>query len=398
MGQGFDTLIKKDADTADTLALIISTARDYSRSRFVRECVNKLCTGKSKYDCIRNVFDFYCRNVEYLLDEKIWSDEHGKYVGKEKVYTPARTIAEGKGDCKKASTFIASVLIAAGIEPVFKHVYYQNNDNYTHIYIIIPNPDLSKYITLDPTNKCKFNSEVNYHSATLYFVNGKKMELHQMGAPQYTGQVKWSNDIATGCNAMMNDLDQISLKVMGANNNSAENSRAAFLDLVQKNVNNLAGDLLQLWNHSPEQVEALWKRFGGDPSTLKTILIQSTKTNLVRGPEYIGDFWATLGDVLNKATPVLNSVSNIATTVAPDSSFAKNLQVTATKANEAAPSSTTSVKTPATQGSLLSVAGFVFKGSLLVNLMGFTSTTVAIIQTAIVTGSLLFIAIKHVRK
>lgn len=167
----WEIVINKDADTDDTLKLIIATTNKYTKSKFVQEAAKKLCNSKDDLQNFRNVFEFYCRNVNYELDEP----------NVEKVYTPARTISEGKGDCKKASTFIAAVLKAAGYNPIFKHVTYGKNLNYTHIYVIVPFPTLDHYITLDPTNNCKFNSEVKYETGTLYYLNGNKMELKQMG-------------------------------------------------------------------------------------------------------------------------------------------------------------------------------------------------------------------------
>lgn len=177
---GFDKLIKKNASVDDTLALIIKSSIECSKMPFVKSIVEKLGPTTPKSEFIRRVFDYYCRNVEYTLDKE----------GTESVHTPALVIVNGKGDCKKAATFLASVLIAAGIEPIFKHVYYDGSDLYTHIYIIVGNPDYNNYITLDPTNDCKFNKEVDYRTGTLYFTNGKHMELRLMGAskPQHHQQ------------------------------------------------------------------------------------------------------------------------------------------------------------------------------------------------------------------
>ena len=211
MGKGFDLLVNPDADTADTLALIVRTVNTYSKSPFAKACAAKLCPkSASRLECIRNVFDYYCRNVDYVLDQP----------GIEKVYTPQRTIIEGGGDCKKSATFLASVLLAAGIEPVLKHVHYRGNDNYTHIYVIVPNPTISSYITLDPTNHCQFDKEVNSHKQTLYFLNGKVMELRSMGNPNNNtlANLSWSSDISEGTDSLMGDLEQVGDSLIGKGN------------------------------------------------------------------------------------------------------------------------------------------------------------------------------------
>lgn len=207
MDKGFNTLIKADADTRDTLQLIVHTVNSYSHSAFALACAKKLCPpGTSSEDCTRNIFNYYCRNVDYVLDQP----------GIEKVYTPQRTIIEGGGDCKKSATFLASVLVAAGITPVLKHVHYKGNDNYTHIYVIVPNPDLSNYITLDPTNHCKYNEEVSSNRQTLYFLNGKVMELRAMGnANLNTSNLTWSEDVLRGTDEMMGDLETVGDSLLG---------------------------------------------------------------------------------------------------------------------------------------------------------------------------------------
>lgn len=204
---GFDKLISKDAGVDDTLALIISTINEYSKDQFVHDVVAKLGPVTDRNAFIRKVFDYYCRNVSYILDKQ----------GVEKVYTPARTICEGKGDCKKSATFLSAVLSAAGIDSVLKHVYYNSSDSYTHIYVIVPNPDLTDYITLDPTNNCQYDKEVRYKSATLYFLNGKKMQLRQMGAaPTFNnGALPFSDEIETGCHNLSDNISGIADSMLG---------------------------------------------------------------------------------------------------------------------------------------------------------------------------------------
>lgn len=175
---GFDKLIKKNASVEDTLDLIVKVANECSKKSYVNSIVKRFSPIHDRNEFLRNVFNYYCRNVVYQLDG----------TGTEEVHNPELTITNGTGDCKKAATFLASILIAAGIEPVFKHVYYEGEQDYTHIYIIVPDPDFKNYITLDPTNNCEYDKEVNYKSATLYFTNGTNMELRHMGKPAHTNK------------------------------------------------------------------------------------------------------------------------------------------------------------------------------------------------------------------
>lgn len=267
---GFDKLISKHASTEDTLRLIVDTVNDYSKSGFVRDAVKKLCPpGTDRNTCIRNIFDYYCRNVDYLLDDK----------GVEKVYTPARTISEGAGDCKKAATLVASFLVAAGINPVLKHVFYQGNDDYTHIYVIVLNSD-GTYITLDPTNNCKFNSEVSYSHGSLHFLDGKVMELRQMGNSGMGGKVIQNFDFADGLHDVMSEIESIgnSGVIPGTGGTVPHDiQRETFLKIVRMNQEDIASIIALALSSDPHALDSYWKSIGGDIAELKKAVIDGAK-------------------------------------------------------------------------------------------------------------------------
>jgi len=183
-------IVKKEATVDDTLRTIVNAINQCKHSPFVRQVVSEISKlhdpRTDKIGFIKELFSFICRNLKYQLD----------IPGIEEVWTPELTLREKIYDCKKGTVFIGSVLAAAGIDPIAKHVYYANPngglEDWTHIYIIIPESsmrtgthtmefNLHPYITMDTTNDCKFNTEVNHKTETLYFLNGKKMELHMMG-------------------------------------------------------------------------------------------------------------------------------------------------------------------------------------------------------------------------
>jgi hypothetical protein len=80
----------------------------------------------------------------------------------------------GKGDCKKFTTFILAVLKAKGI-PAFAKVVSYDGFAWAHIYAIVPNGN--GYITLDPVNHCKYNSEVDYIKAQNFYLDGSKSNI-----------------------------------------------------------------------------------------------------------------------------------------------------------------------------------------------------------------------------
>jgi hypothetical protein len=271
--KGFDKLINDDADVDDTLNLIIDTVNKYSKGGFVKQVVKNLShAGQTDEEFIHELFEYYCRNISYILDQP----------GTEKVYTPERTIDEKAGDCKKAATFLAAVLEAKGIEPVLKHVYYNNSGAYTHIYVITHNPALKDvaanfyspghYITLDPTNDCQYNKEVKYKSATLYFLNGKQMELRQMGRPSFEDMntetvhrtnIPFSEAISTGCNDMGNAFDEL---------NSNSNLYLSGDGIGKLNFGHLITDVVK---HNPYTQAALALVKGGEH--LQNAILKSLK-------------------------------------------------------------------------------------------------------------------------
>lgn len=166
----FHVVVKRGATIPDTLDLIVKAVNVYEHSPFVDRLTRQLNPTGSKEAFVRRLFDFVCKNVRYELDTP----------GDEEVWSPEKTVREGRGDCKKMTTLIASVLTNAGINVVLKHVYY-DNELHTHIYPIVPFPDLKHYLTVDPVNHKQWNKEVEHKKASLHFLNGKKMDLHMMG-------------------------------------------------------------------------------------------------------------------------------------------------------------------------------------------------------------------------
>lgn len=391
---GFDTLIKKDADTADTLALIVRTINDFYQTKFVRECAKELCApGTPRNECLRNVFDYALRNIKFILDT----------AGRENVFTPALTIIKGEGDCKKITVFIASVLKAAGIEPVLKHVVYTSDDPWTHIYVIVPNPTLPNYIAIDPADNSEFGKEVSYKSSTLYFLDGKKMELHQMGSPNWN-----ENSFSTGCHSMTADLDHIGAAVFRSPFNTTQThkgkfslaeQRGAFLKLIENNLHGAATNLVALTQSNPEQLNVFWKNFGGSPDSLKEAILKGA------AKKQVGNIFEDIGNYAAAAVPIVNAATNLVTTIAPNSGIAKSFQLmshTATAHENSAipgaiPLDAAGHSYPPYQpsaGSFFSPVGFIFKSALLISMLHVSPDLKSILTTAAVMLPVLFLFVK----
>lgn len=317
----YSVIVKKNASIPDTLKLINIAVNIQSRSPFVKELTRQLNPTGDKYAFIKRLFDWVCTHVKYKLDA----------AGDEEIWSPELTYKKGVGDCKKMTTLIASVLKCAGIEPVLKHVGYKDSAN-THIYVIVPFPDLNNYLVVDPVNYQQWNKEVEHSKASLNFLNGKQMNLHMMGnvprkrlhAPQdwkqhikkCVGEV--DDDIAgiagtdlAEVNGAKADVLQEALMgdfgIIGMNEDEIMSgigrrkkktatqkraakakrkarreklfhvfkavnlapSRAAFLLLVRTNVFKLANRMAKAWIHDPTALKKMWNKFGGNPEKLK---------------------------------------------------------------------------------------------------------------------------------
>lgn len=317
----YHVVVKKGATIPDTLKLINLAVNVYYKSPFVTRLTKQLNPNGDKYDFCKRLFDYVCKNVKYQLDGE----------GNEEVWSPEKTIREGRGDCKKMTTLIACVLKNAGIEPVLKHVRYKD-EAHTHIYVIVPFPTVEKYLTIDPVNHCQWNTEVEHAKASLYFLNGEKMDLHMMGnvpSQKKTYTFKSANlstpicgvddDISAlagvGCacsgvkddvlsNALAGDFnitglddDQIIYGVgtIGRKRRSKAEKRqlrkdrrqkafkvfkavnlapirASFLMLVRSNIFRLANRMAKAWIHDSSGLTKMWLSFGGDPKVLKNTI------------------------------------------------------------------------------------------------------------------------------
>lgn len=307
----YDHLINKDAATTDTLALLIQTAREEANTPLIKKLAKELEPTDPLIPFLKRLFDYVERNVEYQLDSSYVNDK-GETVYREDIWTTAKLIDEGIGDCKKISTFIAAVLIAAGIEPIFKWVTYPPPEQWTHIYIIVPlDANADHYITLDPTGDApEFNSEVQYQEATLYFIDGTnmpKIELHKMGyTPTGVGAMAITKPLHEGATSLMHEMggthvtlhpevkklmdagvphNLAALHVLTKNgtppppniqrlaNVPLTQQRGAFMELIKNNYNGMASHLADALSKAPNALDNLWHTVGGDIAALKTAVI-----------------------------------------------------------------------------------------------------------------------------
>lgn len=164
----FDKTIGADVGSDKTIDLIIKTINSEAINPVVINWAKIIGAGKlTTAEFCKRLFYVACANVQYLRDP----------AGHEIIFTPSLLMKVGRGDCKKFTVFIGSVLKAAGIPCIIKVVSYDGK-SWAHVYIIVPLDNTNKnYITMDPVNHCKFNSEVNYSKAQNNFLNYQKSNI-----------------------------------------------------------------------------------------------------------------------------------------------------------------------------------------------------------------------------
>jgi hypothetical protein len=298
--------ISTNANVNDTLEEIVYMVNEWSKNPFCKAVVEQLNPSGDKEAFMHRLFNLACDNIKYKLD----------IPGIEYSHTPNLIFLNGEGDCKKFTIFVASILKAAGIEPVLKHVYYSGQKEYSHIYVIVPFPTLDRYITMDCTNECKWDTEVKYASATLYFLNGKSMELVRMGnnnrnEPFMVGLMASANELCGNmehCAAAMGFsfghkfhfpnlgkiIKQEESKVVDVVKKvehafasvSMAIPRAVFMNLgLRPNVAGLGGTFKEIYAAHPSEVNSFWSDFGGNPADLQKAFNEGAAKHPLLGPD-----------------------------------------------------------------------------------------------------------------
>ena len=75
-------------------------------------------------DKCQAVFGYLCNKVRYKLDPD----------GKQYIKSPGRLLADGCGDCKSLTMFVACCLHCLGIKCIVRFVNFDGGSQYTHVY------------------------------------------------------------------------------------------------------------------------------------------------------------------------------------------------------------------------------------------------------------------------
>ena len=86
--------------------------------------ISGIGSGISVDDACQSIFGYMVNNTYYQLDKD----------GEQLIKSPARFLADGCGDCKSYTMFIASCLHCLGIPCIVRFVNFDGGSQYTHVY------------------------------------------------------------------------------------------------------------------------------------------------------------------------------------------------------------------------------------------------------------------------
>lgn len=288
-----ESKITEDQSTGDIIDAIVKSHKIYAPE------YKKIChafRGSTPRETGKKLFDFLKKNVKYRIEPG----------NRQTVKSPAAIIAEGHGDCKHYSAFIAGCLDAMGGIPwSYRFASYKMFDPQPgHVFVVI-NPGTDREIWVDPV-LTSFDYKKPYINATdrkmaIYSISGigatkavKKAAKAEKKAARKAAGKTLGQKIKKGTKAV--------LKV------AASPARNAFLLLVKINFANLAVKLKKAWEKEPSKVQIFWEQIGGR--------IQALKTQWEKGATKKRIFGAEVGAVpaaaaVTAAAPIIAKVASV---------------------------------------------------------------------------------------
>jgi hypothetical protein len=185
-----------------TVKAITDTINKYSNSTFIKKVVGVIDNiSHGEYEFCKKLFEVCCCLIKYRMDP----------AGHEIIFTPQLLIQVKQGDCKKFTTFICCVLKCKGIKSASKVVNYDADYGWQHIYAIAFYPNEKGYLTLDPVNHKRWNTEVAYRVGRINFYDGlySKLLMAKLSIMGNVPDIKFLG-ISDASDSILGDLDEIS--------------------------------------------------------------------------------------------------------------------------------------------------------------------------------------------
>ena len=130
-----------------------------------RELVADIRGGSVDEQC-QAIFGYMIANTRYQLDAD----------GEQLIRSPARFLADGCGDCKSYTMFIASCLHSLGIPCKVRFVNFDGGNQYTHVYPVAIDENGNEIIM----DACELNEQgIPYYDYARRYM--KKKEFYYYG-------------------------------------------------------------------------------------------------------------------------------------------------------------------------------------------------------------------------
>ena len=127
-----------------------------------RDIVQDIQNAGTTDDKCQAIFGYMIANTHYRLDND----------GEQLIKSPARLLADGCGDCKSYTMFIASCLHCLGIPCKVRFVNFDGGTQYTHVYPVAIDENGNEIVM----DACELNEEgIPYYDYARKYM--KKKEL-----------------------------------------------------------------------------------------------------------------------------------------------------------------------------------------------------------------------------
>jgi len=176
---------------------------------------------------LRNTFDFVMTYVKYEKDSAFM----------EQLRTPLRTLSDQRGDCDCMSVLIGSILYHKNIPFYFRVAKYDANNDFSHVYVVVPKKDSEGYYVVDPVIK-NFDMEKTFVDHKDYLMDSRLSGFNGLdGLPiqMLNGATRMSGiDLMGGYYGLYGNLMAVAMgsDLSGFGLGSAENDETAMYNYL----------------------------------------------------------------------------------------------------------------------------------------------------------------------
>lgn len=268
--------IGRNMDLPDTMALI--SRKINAESWQTRALALEIAKGKTPREACRALHGFILGHIAYEEDAS----------GTEQVRSPARLVADAKGDCDCYSVFLGCCLKELGI-PFFLRLSwnYAGREKPNHIYAVAVLE--GRQTVMDPVAGA-FEAEANYFKKQDFDpLKNLYMDLHALNGLDELGKLrllKKKDGSATGFSKVLNvanKINPLAMALRGGLNlalranlmNVAGRLRWAYANRESAIAAGLDATALDKISKALAHLETAWNAGGGNKSNLKEAILES---------------------------------------------------------------------------------------------------------------------------